>query len=372
MSYDVAIVGAGIVGLAHALAAARQGLRTLVIDRDERAVGASIRNFGFVTVSGQQDGDCWRRAMRSREVWEEVAPQAGIPILHSGLVVVARRPEAACVLEAFCRTSMGEECVLESAAQARRRSPYLEGQIAAAMFSPHERRVESRDAIPRLAAWLAERYGVEFMRRTAVRGIATGRLETSAGGVTARAIVLCPGDDLATLQAERLAAFGVQRAKLQMLRLMPRSPLRLGAAVMSDLSLARYLGFAELPEAAALRARLQREQPAHLAAGVHLIVVQSADGSLVVGDTHVYGHTPDPFSDERFDDLVLEELRAVIPSLEYEVLARWIGTYASLDDRLVLVDEPEPGVRLVVVTSGTGASTAFAIAEETMAAFAAA
>jgi len=368
MSYDVAIVGAGIVGLAHALAAARQGLRTVVIDRDERAVGASIRNFGFITVSGQQDGDCWRRAMRSREIWEEVAPEAGIPILHAGLVVVARRPEAARVLEAFCRTSMGEQCVLESAAEARRRSPYLEGEIAAALFSPHERRVESRDAIPRLAAWLAERHGVVFLRRTAVRSVSSGRLETTAGTVSARAIVVCPGDDLATLYADRLSAFGVQRSKLQMLRLMPRKPLHLGAAVMSDLSLARYLGFAELPEAAALRARLQREQPAHLAAGVHLIAVQSADGSLVVGDTHVYGHTLDPFSDERFDDLVLEELRAVIPSLDYDVVGRWIGTYASLDDRLVLLDEPEPGVRLVVVTSGTGASTAFAIAEETLAA----
>jgi len=370
MSYDVAIVGAGIVGLAHALAAARQGLRAVVIDRDERAVGASIRNFGFVTVSGQQDGDCWRRAMRSRDIWAEVAPQAGIAILHSGLVVVARRPEAAAVLEAFCRTSMGEACVLESAAEARRRSPYLEGEIAAAMFSPHELRVESREAIPTLAAWLAERHGVEFLRRTAVLGVATGRLETTAGIVTARTIVLCPGDDLATLYGERLARFGVQRAKLQMLRLMPRKPLHLGAAVMSDLSLGRYLGFAELPEATALRARLQHEQPAHLAAGVHLIAVQSADGSLVVGDTHQYGHTLDPFADERCDDLVLEELQAVIPSLDYSVVARWIGTYASLDDRLVLLDEPAPGVRLVVVTSGTGASTAFAIAEETIAALA--
>jgi FAD dependent oxidoreductase TIGR03364 len=370
MSYDVAIVGAGIVGLAHALAAARQGLRAVVIDRDDRAVGASIRNFGFITVSGQQDGDCWRRAMRSREIWAEVAPQAGIAILHSGLVVVARRPEAADVLEAFCRTSMGEACVLETAAEARFRSPYLGGRIAAAMFSPHELRVESRDAIPLLAAWLAERHGVVFLRRTAVLGVATGRLETTAGAVTAPAIVLCPGDDLATLYGERLARFGVQRSKLQMLRLMPKQPLHLGAAIMTDLSLARYLGFAELPEASALRARLQREQPAHLAAGVHLIAVQSADGSLVVGDTHQYGHTLDPFSDERFDDLVLEELQAVIPSLDYEVVARWIGTYASLDDRLVLFDEPAPGVRLVVVTSGTGASTAFAIAEETIAALA--
>ena len=44
----------GNVGLAHALAAARRGLRVVVIDRDAQANGASVRNFGFVTVTGQE------------------------------------------------------------------------------------------------------------------------------------------------------------------------------------------------------------------------------------------------------------------------------------------------------------------------------
>jgi glycine/D-amino acid oxidase-like deaminating enzyme len=65
-AFDIIIVGAGILGLAHALAAARRGLSVLVLDRDAQANGASVRNFGFVTVTGQQAGDCWRRAMRSQ------------------------------------------------------------------------------------------------------------------------------------------------------------------------------------------------------------------------------------------------------------------------------------------------------------------
>ena len=99
--FDLVIVGAGIVGLAHALAARRKGLLVAVVDREARAIGASVRNFGFVTVTGQQAGECWRRAMRSRDVWLEVAPKAGIPVEHEGLLVAARRPEAMAVLDAF-------------------------------------------------------------------------------------------------------------------------------------------------------------------------------------------------------------------------------------------------------------------------------
>jgi hypothetical protein len=48
------------------------------------------------------------------------------------------------------------------------------------------------------------------------------------------------------------------------------------------------------------------------------------------------------------------------------VVERWIGTYASASDRLVLVDAPHPRVRIAIVTSGTGASTAFGLAEEVL------
>ena len=365
MTYDIAIVGAGILGLAHALAASRLGLSAIVIDRDQRAVGASIRNFGFVTVTGQQDGDCWRRAMQSRDIWDEIAPPAGISVLQHGLAVVARRPEAATVLDAFSRHPvMGKGCELLSPAEGRARFPWITGEAEAVLYSPHDRRVESREAIPRLAQFLERAHGVTIRRGVAVHAVETGRLITSEGVVEATKIVVCPGDDLATLFPERLAHYGVHRSKLQMMRLKPLKPLHLNCAVMTDLSLVRYLGYSELPEAAPLLTRLRREQPAHLAGGVHLIAVQSADGTLVVGDTHVYGDTMDPFSDTALDELVLEEFSAVFPHVDYEVTERWIGTYAAAHDRLVLIDTPMDRVRLVVVTSGTGASTSFAIGEE--------
>ena len=367
--YDLAVVGAGILGLATALAAARQGLRVVVIDRDARANGASVRNFGFVTVSGQCRTSMWARARRTREVWSELAAAANIPILHRGLMVTARRPESVAVLEEFMGTEMAEGCRLLTATEARRRCPQLPSpDLLAVLESTLELRVESVQAIPRLAAWLGEAQGVHFMRGTAVTGIDTPVICTSRGTLEADRVAVCPGDDFNTLYADYLAAYSLTRCKLQMLRLADPG-FRLPAALMSDLSLVRYLGYAALGAAAALKARLEREQPQHLERGVHLIVVQSADGSLIVGDSHEYAATPDPFSHEHVDALIREEFRASLGLEPPPTLGRWTGTYASALDRQVLVAAPEDRVRLAIVTCGAGASTAFAIGEELVASF---
>lgn len=361
MAYDLVVVGAGIVGLAHALAGARRGLKVAVVERDARAVGASIRNFGFVTVTGQGWPDTWRRARRSREVWAEVAAAAGIPVLHRGLLMAVRRPEALAVIEEFAAGPMGEGCRVVPAAAL---PPPLDGAgLLGALHSPHELRVESREAIPRLAAWLAEAQGVTLLPRRAVLAVEEGRVVTPEGILEAPHIVACPGTDLATLFPEVFAARRTTLCKLHMLRLADPG-WRLPAAVMSDLGLDRYRGYAGTPSLPALRARLAAEQPRELADGVHLIVVQSADGTLVVGDSHHYGPAPDPFQPEAVDRLILEEFARVLGPPP-PVVERWVGVYPSGPED-AFVAAPLPGVRLVSVTSGTGASTAFGLAEEVL------
>jgi FAD dependent oxidoreductase TIGR03364 len=366
-SFDLAVVGAGIVGLACALAAVKRGKRVVVIDRDAQANGASVRNFGFITVTGQARGEMWRRARRTAEVWAEVAAEAAFPILHRGLLLSVRRRESVSVLEAFARTEMAAECRLLGADDVRRNHPEAAtSELLAALWSPHELRVESREAIPRLSAWLESRHRVTFLRETAALSVETSKVLTSRGAVEAEAIAVCPGDDFVSLFPERIAAYGVTRCKLQMLRLADPG-FRLTVGVMSDLGLARYAGYAALPEAEALRVRLRAEQPQHLEHGVHLIVVQSADGTLVVGDSHHYAPTPDPFARETVDRLILDEFEAVFGRAAPTVVERWTGTYASAPDRTVVIDTPATGVRLVMVTTGAGASTGFALGEEVVA-----
>ena len=361
--FDLAVVGAGILGLACALAAVRRGLQVVVIERNMLARGASVRNFGLITVTGQDPRGIWPLARRSRDVWDEVAVQAGIPIQQRGVWIPAQRPESAAVLEAFLRTDMAEGCELLTAEAARRRCPDLQTRgLQAVLWSPHDRRVESREALPMLADWLAREHGGTFLWGTAVHSVDVPTIETSRGPVSAAAAVVCPGDDLTSLFPERIEAAGVGRCTLQMLRL--ESPgFVLPGTLMSDLSMVRYGGFATLPEAALLLERLQKEQPEYFQHGIHLLIAQGADGSLVVGDSHHYGPEPVIFAAERICELLLDEYATVTGHRAPPIRERWTGTYAVAEGRSWLIESPSTRTRLVMVTSGVGASTGFAIGE---------
>jgi FAD dependent oxidoreductase TIGR03364 len=320
-------------------------------------------------VTGQERLSMWGRARRSREIWREVAHAADIAVVHTGLWMTARRPESVRVLEAFMATEMAEGCRLLSPTEARRRCPQLAApDLAAVLESTTELRVESRDAIPRLAAWLAEARGVVFRRSTRVHAIHLPRVYTSRGTVEASRVAVCPGDDFNGLYAERLGRYALTRCKLQMLRLADPG-FKLPGALMSDLGLGRYRGYADLAASAPLQARIAVEQPEHLEHGVHLIVVQSADGTLVVGDSHHYAATPDPYSRQDVDALILDEFAAALGIPAPPTLERWSGTYASAADRPFLIDAPEVAVRVAIVTCGAGASTGFAIGEELIESF---
>ena len=52
-----------------------------------------------------------------------------------------------------------------------------------------------------------------------MRAIEPPLIETSRGPIRAGKVIVCPGDDLATLFPERIAAYNVTRCKLHMMRL---------------------------------------------------------------------------------------------------------------------------------------------------------
>jgi FAD dependent oxidoreductase TIGR03364 len=371
-TYDLLVVGAGIVGLAHAYEASRRGLKVAVIEKNARCVGASIRNFGFITVSGQSSRDTWRRAMHSRNVWHEITQKAGIPIIHNGSWVVCKRSEAFDVAHAFLKTEMGEGCELFSSDDfsvlprlgfKNIDSLRLE-QAAGLFYSPHEFRVESKEAIPMLSSWLESIMNVDFYWGLDVLDCDAPHVKTSMGEFYANRVVICTGAELNGLAKPYLTQYEIKLCTLQMLRVKLDPDFKLPGSVMTDLSLARYLGWSELLEATPLKNRVSLEMPDYIKEGIHLIAVQSADGSLVIGDSHRYGQADEVFADEKIDDLILSLLEETLVFKNLKVLERWTGVYPSSSLQDALIEKVSDRLRIAIVTSGTGASTAFGLARD--------
>src|SRR5579872_3021586 len=66
------VVGAGILGMATARSLALKGFIVNVYERNLKATGASVRNFGMVWPIGQPAGKLYERAIRSRNIWKDI------------------------------------------------------------------------------------------------------------------------------------------------------------------------------------------------------------------------------------------------------------------------------------------------------------
>jgi D-hydroxyproline dehydrogenase subunit beta len=362
---DLVVVGAGIVGLAHAWHATKQGLSVVVLERDAWAVGASIRNFGHVCATAQS-GLALEFALAAREAWLDVADATGVQIKQAGTVVLARTDAEVSVLEAFAAERGSDQASMLTAFEGADRLGFAAPGVRAAAHLPLDLRLDAPTTIPALAAHLAEQ-GVDFRFGENVQGIENGVVRTSRGSVRGERIIIAVGHDVDRFYPDVAADIELQRCRLRMLEIDAPGGFRMDPALLTGLSMLRYDGFALLPEAEAVRAETRAARPELLDQVVNLMSTQRPDGRLILGDTHHYAVTETPFEDESSDELLLAEFRRLFGAEHLAVRRRWRGVYASSARTPFLVAEPEPGVTVVSVTSGIGMTTSLGLAAAVLA-----
>ncbi|HKD49272.1 MAG TPA: TIGR03364 family FAD-dependent oxidoreductase [Candidatus Acidoferrum sp.] len=367
---DVAIVGGGIIGLAHAYVAARSGRKVAVFERNPAAAGASIRNFGMIWPIGQPVGPLRQMALRSREIWLEVLQEAKLPYLATGSLHVAYREDEAAVGREFSERApeLGYDCAWLSAPETLQRSRAVRPEgLLGALWSPTEMTVDPRQIVGGLPRFLAERYGVRFFFNTAVQKVETSDLE--AGGQTweADVIIVASGDDFQTLFPEYFRRSGITRCKLQMMRTVPQPDgWALGPSLAFGLTFKHYATFQICASLQALKERIPRETPEFEKWGIHVMVSQTAGGELTIGDSHEYGLAVDIFDKPEVNRLILDYVRQYLRVPTLEIGASWHGVYAKHPEHAYVSLAPVEGVCLVVVTSGLGMTMSFGIAEQTL------
>ncbi|MCF4120278.1 TIGR03364 family FAD-dependent oxidoreductase [Antribacter sp. KLBMP9083] len=363
---DLAVVGAGIVGLAHALEAAARGQSVLVLERDDRAVGASVRSLGHAAFT-TQDGLALAYALAARERWLRLGREAGFEVREAGTVVVARAEDELAVLDDFVARRDGDARLLDRAGVLALVPVRRQGVVGGA-FLPLDVRVDQRAAMAAIARHAATLPGVTVETATTVLGFEAGSgatlVRTTRGDVAARKVVVAVGHDVDRFFPDTARAAGVRRTRLQMLCVTlrgggPDAPA-IDPTVLTGTALLHHAGFAPSPALARVRERLASTRPELLEAGLSLTLTQRPDGTVTLGGTQAHATTHDPFRDEALDDLLLREATAVLGGT-LRVVERWTGVHATASDPF-LVAEPMPGVRAVAVTSGAGLTTALGLA----------
>ncbi|WP_040157096.1 TIGR03364 family FAD-dependent oxidoreductase [Mobilicoccus massiliensis] len=362
---DLVIVGAGIVGLAHAAEAVSRGLSVQIVERDAAAVGASVRNFGHACVTAQV-GELRDLAESSREGWLAAASRAGFWAAEAGAVVVARASDEMGVLEEFAAAEGDAVELLSAEETARRlgRGAHEGDPIRGGALLTRDLRVDPRTVVAELAAHL-ESVGVRIHWRHCVTGIEPGVVRTNRGDVRGERIVVAVGHDLDHLFPGVADAHELRRCRLSM-ALVDAPSLSTDAAVLTATSMLRYDGMAQTSAAGEVRARLERERPELLDVGANVMFTRRPDGTVLVGDSHHYDLATPPFLDEDVADALLAEVARVVGG-SLRVRQRWQGVYASSPSTPLVRETPMSGVDVVTVSTGVGMTLAFGLARATLA-----
>ena len=365
----IVIVGAGILGLGHAWAAARRGHQVTVLERTTRAEGASIRNFGMIWPIGQPPGIKLSTAMRSRELWLEFIKAAGIFHSSAGSIHLVTEADELAVLEEFAAqaSTNGYAGRLLTKTEALQMSPAARAdKVRGGFFSPTEIGVDPPQAMQALATWLRETHGVSMRWNQSVIEVGSGWARTAdQRKFEADLIIICSGQDLQTLFPEVYVNSGIRRCKLQMLSTQPQpGGWRLGPMIASGLTLRHYEAFSVCKSLKALKDRVTHEAPELDRYGIHVMAAQNANGELILGDSQEYDDAISPFAREDIDSLVLRELRKFVSFPDWEISRRWQGIYAKHPTLMQFEARPLANVFVFTAPGGSGMTMGFGLADK--------
>jgi FAD dependent oxidoreductase TIGR03364 len=369
-SRSAIVIGAGIVGLATARALALRGYSVKVFERSERAVGASIRNFGMIWPIGQTGGKMYERAIRTRDIWKEIAAMGHFWHETPGSLHLAYKPDEWRVLQELFESFRDEGRavrLLDRKGVAEISAAAITDGLFGGLYSPDELIVDPREAISVLPGWLTGRLNVAFYWGKCVSYISDQVIYIgNEEEYEADLIFVCNGADFETLYPEHFSRLAVTKCKLQMMRLVSQpDEWRIGPALCAGLSLIHYNSFKTAASLPLLQRRYAEEMAGYLEWGIHVMVVQNGRGELTVGDSHEYGLTHDPFDREFINKMILDYLRTFAKFRDFRVTETWNGIYTKLTDgESDLFFSPEPGVHVINGVGGAGMTLSFGLAEE--------
>jgi len=334
---DVAVVGAGAIGLFCAWFLARRGLRVVLLERKTPGAGSSLRNGGGVR-SQWGTATNIQLSVLSQPVWAEFEDRFGVDIAlrRIGYLFLARTAEAVEELgrQVALQRDFGVPSEILNATDIEARWPSLGGlELTGASFCASDGFLNQHRVIHGLAA-TTEAAGVTIECGTEVVGIdaPAGRItavRTTAGTIATELVVNCAGAWAQRVAEQVGVSLPIRGRRVELLLARPVHPLPVDLPWLID--------------------------------SVEVHIRPDLDGRVQVGGFLGNDETVDPAAfdhdaDGWWIDAVLERVarRLGIPIERSSVIESWAGLYPTTPDQHPIVDRTDTGMVIVGGFAGAG------------------
>jgi sarcosine oxidase subunit beta len=342
-TFDLLIVGAGIVGLSTAWRAAREGAHVLVLDKGGTATEASSRATGFAGLPGGLPGES-ALARMSETLWDRLDEDLGYPTewCQKGrlwvAVTEAEHEKLKVSYQRFQQT--GESFEFIDAATTRAMVPALTPETRGAIYtsrSGHANPQRTSQAF----GWAFQDLGGEIREYTSVLEVLTkaGRVagvRTPLGEIQAGSVVLCAGAHSTALLAPLGLDFPVAPVRLEAFVTAPVPPIFEQAMVTNGLAV-----------------RQTRRGNIHVNGGPHEWLAAGVADPMAKPTTPLVRN-------------IARRLFEVFPTLRSaQMLRSWAGVIDMTPDQVVLIHPFDTPSGLVACSSaghGFGMSPALGLA----------
>lgn len=377
VKFDLIVVGAGVLGTFHAYHAAAIGKKVLLIEKDQYPVQATVRNFGQVVPSGMSS-DWFEYGVYSTHLYKEIQNHYDISIRQNGSVYLASDAEEQTLIHEL-KAIMDDreyEAQLLSQKQCLERWPALKASYCReGLYFPQEVSAEPPSMIHRLIEYCKVLFPKLTYKpaTTVIDCLVSGdevRVVTHKSDVfVADKVIICNGGEFKILFPDLFNESGIEISKLQMLRTIPMSEVRLEGNILTGLTIRRYESFSECPSFPTI------QTPEYLKElkrwGIHILFKKAMDGSIIIGDSHEYAGVND-MDDLGFEikhhvnQLMFKEAQKIVSFDVSAIATTWAGFYAQHPQKDIVEIDLENKIHIRTAIGGKGMTSSAGYAHQSI------
>lgn len=364
--YDLTIIGGGVLGAFHAYHAINKGLKVCLIEKNLSPIGASYQNFGQVVPSGF-DTDWQRYGIRSLEIYNDLQSIVDISVRKNGSIYIASDHEELQLIEELNEINLNSDYPSELVTKQRLldQHTWLKPDYpVGGLFFKNEVTVNPRQMVSNVLKYLKEKKGLDLQLGNlaiATETVGSDRVLTRCSNgqsVRSKKVLVCSGTDFQTLFPELFATSGIVISKLQMLSTKPIKNMNIPGSVLTGWTIRRYEAFQACPSYRSIK----EKEDAHSFKnkfGIHLLIKQAEDGSLILGDSHQY-YTIEEYASlfsethQEIDDFIMLHLNEIVDCSGLKIEKKWNGFYSQHPDQPYFAATIDKNIHVLTAIGGKG------------------